>query len=294
MSETPSPRRHLLYVTGMSGAGMSTMLRALEDIGYEAVDNLRPTLIPNLLTQQTVANKPLAIGIDCRNSEFNSAALLQQIEMLRTQPDVEPLLIFLECGDDALLRRFSETRRRHPLAIDRPVIDGIQQERGILAPLRAHADHVIDTSLFSLHDLRRLAAGQFRLRAQAELIISVTSFSFRQGVPREADLVFDVRFLANPHWDAPLRPLTGLDLAVGDYISADAALEPFLNGLFAWLLPLLPRYSQEGKSYLTIAIGCTGGKHRSVFVAEKIAASIAAGGFITTTHHRDLERGKGE
>jgi RNase adapter protein RapZ len=292
LASTPQQaKRPILYVTGMSGAGMSTLLKALEDLGYEAVDNLRPALIPALIAQGAAQGRGLAVGIDSRNAEFNTPELLLQLRQMREQAGLDIALVFLECGDDALLRRFSETRRRHPLAIDRPVIDGIQQERLLLGALREQADVVLDTSLLSLHELRRYAVGQFRLGTQGGLTIFVTSFSFRQGVPREADLVFDARFLANPHWESTLRALTGKDAPVGDYIMQDPAYQPFLDGLLAWLLPLLPRYAQEGKSYLTLAVGCTGGKHRSVFIAERLTAVIAAQSYIVGLHHRDLERG---
>lgn len=293
MSDTDVPRR-LIYVTGMAGAGMSTLLKTLEDLGYEAVDNLRTSMIPALVTQsaadaQGVA-RPVAIGIDSRNVEFNAAELLFQIRQMRGQKHLAVSLVFLDCSDDVLLRRFSETRRRHPLALDRPVVDGIQVERGLMQPLREQADLALDTSLLSLHELRRLAVGHFRFGQQNGLNVFVTSFAFRHGVPREADMVFDVRFLANPHWDAALRPLTGRDAAVGSAIAKDSDFAPFMAGLVNLLTPLLPRYTQEGKSYLTIAIGCTGGRHRSVYVAEQLTNALAAQGYIVGVSHRDCER----
>lgn len=291
MSDATAPRR-LVYVTGMAGAGLSTLLKTLEDLGYEAVDNLRTSMIPALVTQSAAGEgptRPLAISIDSRNVEFNAAELLFQIRQMRGQKHLAVSLVFLDCSDDVLLRRFSETRRRHPLALDRPVIDGIQVERNLMQPLREQADLVLDTSLLSLHELRRLTVGHFRFGQQSGLNVFVTSFAFRQGVPREADLVFDVRFLVNPHWDAALRPLTGQDPAVGAAIAKDADFAPFMNGLVNLLTPLLPRYTQEGKSYLTIAIGCTGGRHRSVYVAEQLATALAAQGYIVGVSHRDCE-----
>ncbi len=285
-----APRR-LVYVTGMAGAGMATLLKALEDLGYEAVDNLRPSLIPDLVTHGAAAGSGLAVGIDSRNADFQATALLQQIEAMRATDGLTATLVLLDCDDDVLLRRFSETRRRHPLAIDRPVGDGIQRERAILEPLRAAADLVLDTSLFSVHDLRRWAAGQFQRGLNSGLTIFVTSFAFRSGLPREADLVIDVRFLKNPHWDVALRPLTGLDAPVGQAIAQDPDFLTTLNRLTDWLTPLLPRYTQEGKSYLTIAVGCTGGRHRSVYMAEQLAQRLAAAGHIVGVQHRDLGRG---
>ena len=298
MSETgessAAPRR-IVYVTGMAGAGMSTLLKTLEDLGYEAVDNLRTSMIPALIAQsgndKAEKQRPLAVGIDSRNVEFNAAELLFQLRQIRGQHHLGATLVFLDCSDDVLVRRFSETRRRHPLALDRPVVDGIQYERELLAPLHDHADLVLDTSLLSLHDLRRLAVGHFKLGPQGGLTLFVTSFAFRHGVPREADLVFDVRFLANPHWEQALRPQTGLDPAVGAYIAADSDFAPFMDGLVKLLTPLLPRYTQEGKSYLTIAVGCTGGRHRSVYVAEQLTNQLAMQGYIVGVSHRDIERG---
>lgn len=294
MSEEPNSAggmRRLVYVTGMSGAGMSTLLKTLEDLGYEAVDNLRASLIPALVAQGSAQGRALAVGIDSRNAEFNAAELLFQLRQMRGDKSLAVSLVFLDCSDDALLRRFSETRRRHPLAIDRPVVDGIQHERELLTPLREQADLTIDTSLLSLHELRRLAVGHFKLGQQGGLNIFVTSFAYRNGVPREADLLVDVRFLANPHWDAGLRPLTGQDPLVGGYIANDPGFQPFMDGLLGWLTPLLPRYAQEGKSYLTLAIGCTGGRHRSVYVAEQLATTLATLGYIVGVSHRDMERG---
>lgn len=284
------PRR-LVYVTGMAGAGMATLLKALEDLGYEAVDNLRPSLIPELVAHGAAAGRGLAVGIDSRNADFSASALLLQLRSMRSTEGQVVTLVLLDCDDDVLLRRFSETRRRHPLAIDRPVGDGIQRERAILEPLRAVADLVLDTSMLSVHDLRRWAAGQFQQGLQGSLTIFVTSFAFRNGLPREADVVLDVRFLKNPHWDPALRPLTGLDAAVGQAIAQDPDFSPALTGMTNWLTPLLPRYAQEGKSYLTIAVGCTGGRHRSVYMAEQLAERLATAGHIVGVQHRDLGRG---
>jgi len=216
--------------------------------------------------------------------------LLSVMQNLALDPALDARLVFLECSDEALQRRFTETRRRHPLAVDRPVTDGIKREREMLWRLRDQADQVFDTSLLSIHDLRRVIGGHFRIDASAGLTLFITSFSYRHGVPREADLVFDARFLANPHWDVTLRPLTGQDQAVADYIGRDAALQPFMGHMQALLLPLLPRYQHEGKSYLTIAIGCTGGRHRSVFVAEQLATALAVHGYVTGIGHRDMDR----
>ncbi len=289
-SPNPSSRRRIVLLTGMSGAGLSTVLKALEDLGYEAVDNLRLGLIPALVETTREAGGPLAIAIDTRNANFSVDDLLRIAQQLGEKPDLDAKLVFLECSDEALQRRFTETRRRHPMAIDRPVTDGIKQEREMLWRLRDGADQVIDTSLISIHELRRLVAGHFRIDNTAGLTISLISFSYRHGVPREADLVFDARFLANPHWDTKLRPLSGKDAAVAAYIQKDPDYKNFIDHLSGLLLPLLPRYQQEGKSYLTIAVGCTGGRHRSVMIAEELATIMAANGYITGIGHRDMDR----
>lgn len=282
-------KRPVVFLTGMSGAGMSTALKFLEDLGYEAVDNLRLSLVSQWVGGAQ-AGKALAVAIDTRNANFSVEEVLRVYETLKEQEALMPRLVFLECADDALQRRFTETRRRHPLALDRPVTDGIQKERVLLNPLRGEADHVIDTSSFSIHELRRLMVGHYRLESEIGLALYVMSFSYRQGIPREADLVFDVRFLANPHWEASLRSKTGLETDVAAYIKKDEDYEGFMLRLMGLLFPLLPRYQQEGKNYLTIAIGCTGGRHRSVFVSEQIATAIASKGYIVGIGHRDLDR----
>lgn len=294
MSENSAPsaqKRRVLILSGMSGAGISGALKIFEDLGYEAVDNLRLGLVPTLIQESGADHQPLAIAIDTRNSNFSVDTMLEVVKQLAELPNLDVTLVFFECSDDVLQRRFTETRRRHPLAVDRPVTDGIKRERELLWRLRDAADHVVDTSLLSIHDLKRLLAGQYRIDNAAGLTIFVTSFSYRHGVPREADLVFDARFLANPHWEAQLRPLTGKDVAVADYIHADPDFDGFMQRIIGFVLPLLPRYQQEGKSYLTIAIGCTGGRHRSVLVTEELATALAAHDYVVGIGHRDLDRG---
>ncbi|MBK3776507.1 RNase adapter RapZ [Azospirillum sp. YIM DDC1] len=291
LTERPTgPDGQLVLVTGMSGAGMSVALKALEDLGYEAVDNLRLSLVPALLEQADPRKRPLALVIDSRTRDFSAHAMLEEVEALKAHAGLDVRLVFLDCGDETLQRRFTETRRRHPLAIDRPVPDGIQLERAMLLPLKQRADVTIDTTQLSIHDLRRILAGNFQIGAQAALQVFVTSFSFRMGLPREADLVFDVRFLTNPHYDPDLRPLTGLDPRVAARVEGDPDFADFFRHLTDLLQPLLPRYNQEGKSYLTIAIGCTGGKHRSVFVAERLAAWLDGLGLKVGISHRELDR----
>jgi UPF0042 nucleotide-binding protein len=294
MTEIPVPKpakRRVVLLSGMSGAGLSTALKVFEDLGYEAVDNLRLSLVPALVEDAEISARHLAVAIDTRNASFTVDDLLRVDHLLMTKPDLEVSLLFLDCSDEALQQRFTETRRRHPLAVDRPVTDGIRHEREMLWVLKNEADQVIDTSMLSIHDLRRLLAGQYRFDHTLGLTLFVTSFSYRHGVPREADLVFDARFLANPHWDLNLRPLTGRDPEVAAYIHRDPDYAKFIEHVSDLLLPLLPRYQQEGKSYLTIAIGCTGGRHRSVLVAEELTNILASHDFVVGVGHRDLDRG---
>lgn len=296
MTESPiteiKPRRkkrRLVLLSGMSGAGLSTVLKGLEDLGYEAVDNLRLSLVPQLVKEGAGAGKPLAISVDSRNAEFSAAAFLATLEQFKHDAGLDTRLLFLDCDDEALQRRFNETRRRHPLAADKPVMEAIAHERAALDPMRAAADHVIDTSLLSIHDLRRQLVGHYRTD-NSGLTLSVSSFAYKYGIPREADLIFDVRFLKNPHWDMQLRDHTGRDTAVADYIKADPDYDAFFLNLLQFLFPLLPRYKDEGKSYLTVAIGCTGGRHRSVFVAEQLGTMLAAQGYAVALTHRDIDK----
>jgi UPF0042 nucleotide-binding protein len=288
-AEAPGSERVVL-VTGLSGAGRSTALKALEDLGYEAVDNLPLSLLGNLVRPGDRLARPLAIGVDIRTRDFAVDPLLDEIDRLAAQRHVAVSVLFIDCDDEVLQRRFTETRRRHPLADDRPVFDGIRREREILGRLRDRADVVIDTTSMKLGELKRVIGGYFELACGSGLTVTIESFSYRHGVPREADLVIDARFLENPHYDPALRPLTGRDPRVAAFVEKDPGFEPFLAGLEAWLAPLLPRYEREGKSYLTIAIGCTGGRHRSVVVAERLAAWLARIGQRATLLHRDLDR----
>jgi UPF0042 nucleotide-binding protein len=277
----------VVVVTGMSGAGRSTALKALEDQGFEAVDNLPLDLLDRLLAAGGPAVRDLAVGVDTRTRAFSPAILLELLRRGATAGQAATL-VFIDCDDEVLQRRFTETRRRHPLAVDRPLGDGIARERQLLAPLRLAADLCLDTSLLSAAELRRLLAERVAPRADRRLAVTIVSFAYRRGLPREADLVLDVRFLANPHYDTQLRPLTGLDAAVQAHIRADPSFADFLARLESLIVPLLPRYNAEGKSYLTIAIGCTGGRHRSVFVAESLGARLADAGWHVGVVHREL------
>jgi len=288
----PAPageRRRVVVVTGLSGAGHSTALKILEDLGYESVDNLPLSLLDALLGE----GGPVAVGVDIRTRNFAAQPLLDRLDQMQADPGQVVTLLFLDCADEILERRFTETRRPHPLAQDRRVADGIAAERRLVAPLRARADLAVDTSGLNAAELRRVLGGHFTLARTPAMSVFVTSFSYRHGLPREADLVFDVRFLANPHYEAALRDLDGRDGRVDAFVAADPAFAPFFNRLTDMLEPLLPRYEREGKSYLTIAIGCTGGRHRSVAVTERLADRLAHGGREVHKSHRDVARGDG-
>ena len=283
------PAPPMLVVTGMSGAGRSTTLKALEDLDYEVVDNLPLSLVESLLhtaASGDTPDRPLAFGIDTRTRAFDAEALVARLRALRDE-GVDIRLLYLDCGDDCLTKRFSETRRRHPLAADRPAADGIERERILTAPLRRWADMIIDTTDFSAADLRRQIGQRFGTAGHDALTIAIQSFGYAHGLPRDADLVFDVRFLANPHWEVALRPLTGESAAVAAFVAADPAYAPAVDRIADLIAVLLPGYGREGKAYLTIAFGCTGGRHRSVAVAREIDRRLKALGYAPLLVHRD-------
>jgi UPF0042 nucleotide-binding protein len=282
------PRRPVLLVTGLSGAGHSSALKTLEDMGYKAVDNLPLSLLEPLLTAGAGGDMPVAVGIDSRTWDFSSAELVEAVEKLKALPDLAVKLIFMDCQDDVLQQRFTETRRVHPLAVDRPVRDGIAMERQIMAPVRDSVDYVIDTSGLRPQDLKRILRGYFRLETESGISVFITSFGFRNGLPREADMVFDVRFLDNPHWDPLLRPLSGLDRPVADKVGKNKTFKTFFTNMTGMIAPILPHFESEGRHYLTIAIGCTGGRHRSVYTAERLGAWFKRAGYRAEVRHRDL------
>ncbi|MBY0408066.1 MAG: RNase adapter RapZ [Rickettsiales bacterium] len=276
----------LILVTGMSGAGKSLALKTLEDCGFEAIDNLPLSFLPTLVGSGA-GESNLVVGSDIRGRDFSARRFRDTIEALRAKKGLTFTLLFLDSDDEVLRRRYTETRRRHPLAQDRPVMDGIQHERMLLAPVRELADVLIDTSEYEAAGFRQIIGSQFA-GEERHLSLIVTSFSFKQGLPRDADMVFDVRFLRNPHYDPELKALTGLDARVGAYVEEDAGFSDFYGRLTGLLTPLLPRYLAEGKSYLTIGIGCTGGRHRSVHVAQKLGAFLENNGYTVTLRHRDI------
>jgi UPF0042 nucleotide-binding protein len=289
VSDTAGTPRAVVLVTGLSGAGKASILRTLEDLGFETVDNPPLTILEELVCDGAT---PIAIGVDARSRGFEAAEVLTALQHLRARGDIAASLVFATAEEAVLLRRFSETRRRHPLTPGGPfgsrVADGIAREAALLAPLAEAADLVVDTSDLPLPDLRRLIERRFRPTGAAGLDIAILSFGYPRGVPREADLVFDMRFLRNPHYDPILRPQTGKDADVAAFIAADDTFEPFWTRMTGLLDLLLPRYVAEGKKYLTIAFGCTGGRHRSVLVAERLAAHLAPQGWRVDVIHREL------
>ncbi|NQZ13449.1 MAG: RNase adapter RapZ [Alphaproteobacteria bacterium] len=275
------PDKNIIIVTGLSGAGISSALKSLEDLGYEVFDNFPLEFIDGLIDQDP--DKPIAIGIDSRVRSFSPADIVEKKNKIGAN------LAYITCDDTTLLKRFTETRRKHPLAKDRPVEDGIKKEKKLLQELKKQSDLLIDTSDLSIHDLRRFIEGHYALESTTRLTVSLVSFGFKNGVPREADIVMDVRFLRNPHWDKDLKPLTGLNPKIGNYIKEDENFEGFITNFKNLIEPLLPRYNHEGKSYLTIAIGCTGGKHRSVFCVETLEEWLSSISITTFKKHRDLK-----
>jgi len=292
-SESHDSRQRILLVTGLSGAGKTTALRELEDLGWEAIDNFPIRLLDRLIGADDVRLRgdirpPLAIGFDSRTRGFVPADIIAQVKELTARDDLLLTTLFLDCADAELERRYNETRRRHPLAQDMPVSAGIAAERELLAPLRRWADAVIVTTELSTNELQQAIRERFASTGGGELTVTITSFGFARGMPPVADLVFDMRFLDNPHWQPDLRPLTGQDEPVGEHIRRDPAFEASFPRIRDLLLDLLPRYAAQGKRYVTIAFGCTGGRHRSVFVAEEIGRALREGGFSPTILHRNL------
>jgi UPF0042 nucleotide-binding protein len=280
----------VVVVTGLSGAGKSSVLRVLEDLGHETVDNPPLAVLGELMAGP--GEGPLAIGVDTRTRGFDATALLAGLDALRARGAAAPELLFVDAAEEVLLRRFSETRRRHPLApagmAAGGVADGIAREEAALGPLREAADWVLDTSSLPLPELRRMIERRYGPAGLAGMAVTVQSFAYPRGLPREADLVLDLRFLRNPHYDPALRPMTGRDAAVAEYIEADPEWGPFWARMTALLDPLLPAYETGGKKYLTLALGCTGGKHRSVLAAERLARHLARAGWPVDLSHREL------
>ena len=286
---TPEPDHRLIFVTGPSGAGRTTAIRVLEDLGYEGIDNIPLSLVPRLV-EGAPLGRPIALGLDVRNRDFNATALIELIDTLTRDPRVALEVVYMDCAPAVLIRRFSETRRRHPLAPNETPAQGVEREIDLLAPIRVRADHLIDTTELTQHDLKAELAALFDTTHAHPLSVSVQSFSYKRGIPRGVDMIFDCRFLANPHWQPELRPLDGRDPRVESFVRADPRFSEFFQRLRDLLLFLLPAQLDEGKAHVAIAFGCTGGQHRSVAVAEMMANALAENGWAVSKRHRELER----
>ena len=282
---------HLIVLTGMSGGGKTVALRALEDLEFYCVDNLPSALLPQLVNAATEGgskHRRIAVGVDVRNRGADFALMPTVLSELAAA-GVQVHLIFLDCRDEVLIKRYSETRRRHPLATrGLSLADAIVEERRLLRPLMAIAEKVIDSSELNVHQLRRLVATGYA-QATEGLTLMFQSFAFRRGLPLDADFVFDARCLPNPHWHAHLRPLSGKDAPVRDFLDAEPLVAEYFADTARWLDAWLPRFEQDDRSYVTISVGCTGGRHRSVYLVEKLAAHYRAHREGVLTFHRELE-----
>ena len=279
----------VVLVTGPSGAGRSTAINAFEDLGYETIDNIPLALLPRLIAGPA-GGRPMALGIDVRTRDFSVRGVLDAYDAFKQDDLMEPSLLFMDCQTDALLRRYSETRRRHPLAPEDTPLRGIELENELLKTLRSRADVLIDTTTLTPHDLKAEIGNLFSAPGVAGLAISVQSFSYKRGIPRGIDMVMDCRFLRNPYWDESLRGKTGEDKDVLEYVSADSKYQAFFEQLTDMVRLLLPAYRDEGKAHFSIGLGCTGGQHRSVAVAEELANALEAEGWQVSKRHREMER----
>lgn len=279
----------IVLVTGPSGAGRSTAINALEDLGFEVIDNLPLSLLPRLLDGPP-PSRPLALGLDVRNRDFGVDALIAAIDQLSAKVDVTAQVLYLDAAEEELVKRYSETRRRHPLAPAGPPLAGIAAERELLVPVRARADVLIETTGLSPHDLRAEVEQWFGVGEGRKLGVTLHSFSYKRGLPRGIDIVMDCRFLRNPHWDETLRARDGRDADVAAYVAADARYDAFFAQVKSLIDLLLPANKDEGKTHLSIGFGCTGGKHRSVMMVEGMASALAQDGWHVSKRHRELER----
>lgn len=285
----PTSRQQLLLVTGLAGAGKSTTLAVLEDMGWETIDNFPVRMLNRLVATPDEARGPLAIGFDSRTRGFVPADIIALVKKLGQRPDIALTFLFLDCAGGELERRFNETRRRHPMADGRPVLEGIAAERELLEPLRRWAEVMIDTTALTSNDLQARIRELFApADSGAAVTLTLSSFGFARGMPPLADLVFDMRFLDNPHWVPELREQTGQDAAVGEHIERDPAFADAFARIRDLLLVLLPRYAAQGKPYVHVAFGCTGGRHRSVYTTELMAQALRGAGFSPTVRHRNL------
>ncbi|MEX0278214.1 MAG: RNase adapter RapZ [Ruegeria sp.] len=289
MAERLTAQQRIVLVTGPSGAGRSTAIHVLEDLGFEAIDNLPMGLLMRLLDSPD-PSQPMALGIDARNRDFSTMGFIELAAKLNRMEQVDLSILYLDCNDEILLRRFSETRRRHPVAADASPATGIRREKDQLQPIREIADTLIDTSALNIHQLRDEVERWFAPRGGRHLAVSVESFSYKRGMPRGLDMVFDCRFLANPYWRPELREADGRNPDVASYVQSGMNYTAFFDRVVDLLTELLPAFQAEGKAHLSVAFGCTGGQHRSVAVAEAVAKALAEGGQQVAIRHREMER----
>ena len=283
------PAPVVLVVTGLSGAGRSSAIAALEDLGYEAINNFPISLFERLIEPVAGTAAPIAIGISSRTRGFSARAVTETVDSLRSRWRAGTMLLFLDCADQVLLTRFNQTKRRHPMAPVEGPATGIQRERDVLAELRERADVIIDTTEMTPHELKAELQARFALEDSAGLSVTIQSFSYKRGVPPNADMVFDCRFLRNPYWDASLRELDGREEAIQAFVRDDPLYDAFFGKLCDMVTMLLPAYRDEGKAYLTIALGCTGGRHRSVTIAENLARHLNGADWPVSIRHRELD-----
>lgn len=293
VTELPEPVRQpaplVLVVTGMSGAGRTTTISALEDLGYEALNNFPVSLFDALIQPVTGTSAPIAIGVETRTRGFSVRALTETVDRLRDRWRAGTVLIFLDCSDEVLISRFSQTRRRHPLAPAEDPATGIARERDVLAPIRERADAVIDTTTMTPHELKAELESRFALIESAGLAVNVQSFSYKRGTPHGADMVLDCRFLRNPYWDETLRKLDGRDGRIQTFVRGDPLYNQFFEMLLNMVTTLLPAYREEGKAHFTIGLGCTGGRHRSVTVAEALSSALKEEGWPVSVRHPEID-----
>ncbi len=289
MNDTAKLAATVVLVTGPSGGGRSTAINALEDLGYEVIDNLPLSLLPRLLDGPP-PSRPLALGLDVRNRDFGTTALIETIDQLAGRTDQRSQVLYLDAAEEVLVKRYSETRRRHPLAPAGPPLAGIAAEKDMLVPVRARADVLIDTSDLSPHDLKAEVVRWFGTAEGGQLGVTLHSFSYKRGLPRGLDIVMDCRFLKNPHWDEGLRKRDGRDAPVAAYVADDPRFAAFFDQVKGLTDLLLPAHKDEGKAHLSIGFGCTGGQHRSVMMVERMAEALAQDGWHVSKRHRELER----
>lgn len=282
-------KQSIILVTGPSGAGRTTAVRALEDIGFEVIDNMPLSLIDRVIEGQPL-DRPLVLGLDVRNRDFTVNAVIGVIDRLGHDERFDLQVVYMDCSDDVLIRRFSETRRRHPLSVETAPTEGIIKEKELLIPIRSRADILIDTTTMTPHDSRAEVQNWFQKPDGHPLSITVQSFSYKRGLPRGLDIVLDCRFLRNPHWEPELRALNGQYAAVVEYIAKDERFDAFFTSVKAMAALLLPAFEEEGKTHLSVGFGCTGGQHRSVAMTELLAKALAEDGWQVSKRHREMER----